>query len=65
MPSPVVDKLHAALNQVPAPPEIQETFAKMGTLATSSKSPEEAQAFVAAEIARWKKIVDDSGIGPD
>ena len=60
-PHAIVAKLHDALVKVLAMPEVKERFAAGGVTASSSKSPEEFAAFVAAENARWGKLVHDSG----
>lgn len=64
-PKPVVNKLHAALNEAMAQPKIKEAIAKASSIVTPSKSPEEAQAYVAGETARWARIINDSGVKPE
>ncbi|MBN8490757.1 MAG: tripartite tricarboxylate transporter substrate binding protein [Burkholderiales bacterium] len=64
-PKPVVQKLHAALNDALGNPEVKDAIAKAATVITPSKSPDEAQAWVVAETNKWAKIITDSGIKPE
>lgn len=64
-PRPIVMKLHAAMNEALARPEVKEALAKASTLITPSKSPDEAQAWVAGETTRWAKIITESGVRPE
>ena len=60
---PVIDRLHKAMHQTLARPEVVERFAQMGTGVAPSE-PKETQAFLASEIERWKKVVKDADIKP-
>jgi len=60
-PHAIVEKLHEALVKVLAMPDVKERFAAGGVTASSSRSPEEFAAFVAAEGVRWGKLVRESG----
>jgi tripartite-type tricarboxylate transporter receptor subunit TctC len=60
-PRPVVARLHEALVKVLAMPDVKERFANGGVTATSSKTPEDFAAYVAAESERWGKAARDSG----
>jgi tripartite-type tricarboxylate transporter receptor subunit TctC len=64
-PRPVVQKLHAAMNEALGKPEVQEAIGKAATLIATSKSPEEAQAWVVGETNKWAKIITDSGVKPE
>jgi tripartite-type tricarboxylate transporter receptor subunit TctC len=63
LPGPVVERLsgiiHAALQRT----DMQEKLAQMGTLVTPV-GPRESQRFVAAEVARWTKLIRDEKIPP-
>lgn len=63
LPQPVVERLHKAMHQALARPEVIERFAQMGTGVAPSE-PKETQAFLAAEIERWKNVIRDAGIKP-
>ena len=60
-PRPIVEKLHAALLQTMATPEVAQRFAAGGVNVVTSKTPQEFSAFVAAETARWGKVAKESG----
>ena len=60
-PRPIVEKLHAALLETMATPEIAQRFAGGGVNVVTSKTPEEFAAYVSAETARWGKVAKESG----
>ena len=55
-PKAVVDKLHAVVVQVMADEGVKARIAEGGSLAISSKSPQEAASFAASETARWSAV---------
>lgn len=57
-PAPIVAKLHAAVLKAMADPDVQKHMRLAGMLPTSSPSPEAFKQFLAAESAKWKKVVD-------
>ena len=61
-PKPIVDKLHAAVVKALQDPNVKEVMAKGGMLPTSSKSPDEFKTQLAADTAKWKKVVTALGI---
>jgi tripartite-type tricarboxylate transporter receptor subunit TctC len=60
-PRPVVDKLNAALIAALKSPEVAEQLTRQGFEAQPS-SPEELKAYLARELARWEKVINDNGI---
>ena len=60
-PKAVVDNYHAALVKVMADPDLKDRFAALGVEATAS-SQDEFRAFIAAEHAKYAKLVADNGI---
>ena len=64
-PRPIVDKLHAALLNTLATPEMHQRFAVGGAQVITSSTPEEFAAFVAAEIVRWGKVAKETGATVD
>ena len=60
-PKAVVDNFHAALVKVMADPDLKDRFAALGVEATAS-SQDEFRAFIAAEHAKYAKLVADNGI---
>ena len=59
-PKPVIAKLHAEVQRVFRLPEVAERLKTLGLEAVLS-SPEELAAYQASEIAKWTKVVKDSG----
>jgi tripartite-type tricarboxylate transporter receptor subunit TctC len=60
-PSSVVNKLHAEVVKALTLPAVKERFATLGA-DPSGMSPAEFSAFVAAETAKWAKVVKDANI---
>jgi len=62
-PKEVVSKLQTALTAVLALPDVQQQIVKLGMIPGGTASSEELERFIAAEIARWGKVVTQGGIG--
>src|SRR5215469_1837233 len=60
-PRAVVGKLHADLRRVLARDDTQKRLAGLGMVAAAS-SPEEFDAYIKAEIAKWGKVIRDADI---
>ena len=60
-PKAVVDAIHTALVKVMADPDLKERFAGLGVEAQASTS-DEFKAFLAAEHAKYAKLVADNNI---
>lgn len=63
LPKPLVARLNQAVHKALGRPDVIERYAQMGTGATPTE-PEETQAFLASEVARWLKVVRDEKIKP-
>ncbi|KOC19620.1 ABC transporter substrate-binding protein [Comamonas testosteroni] len=63
-PAPAVHKLHATLQDVLKEQAIQEKFASLG-LEIIGNTPEEFAAFLKKDIAKWGKVVKESGAKVD
>ena len=62
-PPAVVAKLNAALVKIINAPQVTSRIAGMGLMAKTS-TPDEARAVLAAEVQRWRRVVDAAGIPP-
>ena len=62
-PKPVVDRLHKAISEVIAEPEVKQQFEKMGSVALVSSQEAFAKTIV-GDVAKWKKLLADSNIKP-
>ena len=60
-PQPVVDRLNTEINKIILSPEMKEFFLKEGA-EPASKKPAEFEAFIAAEIERWKQVAKAADI---
>jgi tripartite-type tricarboxylate transporter receptor subunit TctC len=63
-PRPVVQKIWLGSAKVLAMPDVRERLAGLG-LEVVGSSPEQFDAFVRAEIAKWAKVVKDNNIKAD
>jgi tripartite-type tricarboxylate transporter receptor subunit TctC len=60
---PIIDKLHDAVVKTLKNPTVKDRLAKEGADPVGS-TPEEYEAFVRSEIAKWLKVVKEAGIQP-
>jgi tripartite-type tricarboxylate transporter receptor subunit TctC len=58
---PIVDRLNAEINKIVESPQMKEFFLREGAEPSPMK-PAEFEAFIAAEIERWKKVAKASNI---
>ncbi|MGG5822347.1 Bug family tripartite tricarboxylate transporter substrate binding protein [Falsiroseomonas sp. HW251] len=61
-PRDAMEQVSAAIGRVMAKQEMQDRLAALGITGFARSNPDEAKAFVAAEIARWTPIVQRLGI---
>jgi len=59
-PKPIVDKLQVEVKKIIQSPEVGKKLAEIGLDVVGSTS-EELAAYQRAEIAKWAKVVKDSG----
>lgn len=64
-PQPIVDKLHAAVVQAMSDPNARKLMLEAGMLPTSSKTPDDFKAYLAAESEKWKGVVKQVGTKPN
>jgi tripartite-type tricarboxylate transporter receptor subunit TctC len=63
-PQPIVDRMFEEMAKALQAPEIKEIWAAQGA-AFGGMPPKEFDALVKSEIARWGKVVKDSGVRID
>lgn len=63
-PRPVVQKIQSDSARILAQPDVRERLAALG-LEPVGSSPEQFDAFVRAEIAKWARVVKDNNIRAD
>jgi len=60
MPAPLVERLHHELLRVLAQPDVHERIVNDGSEPVGN-SPRESRDFMAADLAKWAKVVKESG----
>ena len=63
VPRGIVDRLHEAIREAMSDPAVVQILAKDGTLPQISPPPDELKQFVAGEIVRWGKILEEGVSG--
>ena len=63
-PAPIVDKLNSAFNTALAEPKLKARLAEFGAIVMTG-TPAEFRTFIAAEIAKWAKVVKFANIKAD
>jgi tripartite-type tricarboxylate transporter receptor subunit TctC len=63
-PMPVVARLNRELAAIAQSPAVKELFAAQGLETAHSRAPE-ARSYLAAEVAKWGKIIKASGARPE
>lgn len=65
-PKPIIDKLNAELNRALNNPAMRETYIDAGFVTPPApNTPQQFDAFTQGEIARWRKVVNTTGIKVD
>ena len=62
---PVRAALHAAVARVQADPALQRRWADLGVERAVALPPTESEAYVAAEVARWERVVGERRTRPE
>ncbi len=60
-PGDILLKLNGAARQALAAPETRQRLADLG-MTTGTSSPQELDAYIRSEIAKWSKVIKDAGI---
>ena len=63
-PAPIVERLNAAVRGALAEPSVRGRLAELGNF-TLGSTPAHARAFMASETAKWRPIVEASGVRTD
>jgi len=60
-PKPIVDKLHRQIVEIITSQEVRDLISRDGAIATSSASPEAFGVFIRAQIAQWRRVIEQTG----
>jgi tripartite-type tricarboxylate transporter receptor subunit TctC len=60
-PRPIVDRLNAEVNAAIKEPELRDKILKLGAVPEGG-SPQDVAAFLRAEAAKWKHVIETAGI---
>jgi len=63
-PKPILDRLSAAVNKIINAPDVKENWGKQGAV-PMAMTPDEFGKFLRADIAKWAKLVKDTGMKVD
>jgi tripartite-type tricarboxylate transporter receptor subunit TctC len=63
LPAPLTNRVNAVIRETLKRPDVIEKLLSLGA-ETRPSSPQEAQAFLASEVARWTKVIRDEKIPP-
>lgn len=60
-PKDVVDKLNATTNEILETPDVSKRLLNLGMSSIGKGKPDELEAYIKTETARWRKVVTDAG----
>jgi tripartite-type tricarboxylate transporter receptor subunit TctC len=63
-PAPIVDKINAETNASLQEPQLRDDILKLGAVPEGG-SPAEVQSFLQAETAKWKRVIEITGVRID
>jgi tripartite-type tricarboxylate transporter receptor subunit TctC len=64
-PKPIVAKLHGQINTILTMPDVKERLAGLGIFPFTTPTPEAFRDYIKSEIAKYGKVVKESGIRVD
>ena len=62
VPAPVLEALFQATVGALASEPVQAAFRRQSIQATPSASPDDARSWMQAELARWRRVIDETQI---
>lgn len=60
-PAPIINRLNAELVKIARDPAVAQKLSEEGSMETLGTSPEQFRKHIIAEMARWKKVVAETG----
>jgi tripartite-type tricarboxylate transporter receptor subunit TctC len=62
VPKPIINKLYAGMAKVLAMPDVKDAILKQGSKAVASKSPEDFERYIKAEMAKFHPVIKAAGL---
>jgi tripartite-type tricarboxylate transporter receptor subunit TctC len=62
VPQLIVDKLYRNIRDIMGDPAVTDALVKDGAIPQASPAPKEMKRFVASEIVRWGKVIEQAGL---
>lgn len=63
-PADIVARVNAEVRKIVATQDYQQRFDTLGMIPDRDRSPDEVNAYIRSEIAKWAKVIKDAGIKP-
>ena len=63
-PKDAVMKINAETKKIIAAPDFQQRFDTLGMIPDQDRTPDEINAYIKSEIAKWAKVIQDAGVKP-
>jgi tripartite-type tricarboxylate transporter receptor subunit TctC len=63
-PKDIVLKLNAETKKIAATADFKQRFEKLGMIPDKDRTPDEINAYIKSEIAKWAKVIQDAGVKP-
>jgi tripartite-type tricarboxylate transporter receptor subunit TctC len=64
VPQDAVTRINAETKKVVATKDFQERFDTLGMIPDQDRTPDEINAYIKSEIAKWAKVIKDAGVKP-
>jgi tripartite-type tricarboxylate transporter receptor subunit TctC len=64
-PEPVLGRINAVVNKVLADQAVQKKLEDLAMQVRADSTPESAQRWLRAEMAKWEPVIREAGIKPD
>src|SRR4029079_6340033 len=61
-PKDIVLKINAETKKIAATADFQQRFEKLGMIPDKDRTPDEINAYIKSEIAKWAKVIADAGV---
>jgi tripartite-type tricarboxylate transporter receptor subunit TctC len=64
VPQEAVARINAETKKIVATKDFQERFDTLGMIPDKDRTPDEINAYIKSEIAKWAKVIQDAGVKP-